>query len=186
MKTKTIVISSIIVVFLLGILLIGGLAIAYFNISNEEISLRNQAKAQEKANEVIFDKTWKTIQQIANVSDQYKNSFKEIYSQIMNERYKNDDGMLMKWIQESTPTFSTDLYKQLNDAISANRAEFAEVQKRLIDIKRVHDDLRLKFPSSIVLSGRPEIEIKIVTSSKTEKAFSTGKDDDINLFENKK
>jgi hypothetical protein len=40
------------------------------------------------------------------------------------------------------------------------------------------------FPSNIILGmlGKKPFEIKIITSSKTEKAFETGKDDDVKLF----
>jgi hypothetical protein len=178
----------IIAAVFIGIILIAGASLAgmYFSMSNNEVGLRNQAKAQQDANRVIFDKTWKTVQQIAGVADQYKDAFKDVYTQMMDARYKDNKQLLMKWVQESNPNFSPELYVKLADAIEANRSEFARVQERLIDIKREHDNLRMKFPGSLFLSSRPEIEIKLVTSSKTEKAFETGKEDDIQLFEKKK
>lgn len=162
--------------------------VMYFSISNQEISLRNQAVAQQKANEVIFDKVWKTIQQVAQVADQSKEAFKEIYFGIMQERYDGEakGAPLFKWIQEQNPTFSLELYSKLADAIEANRAEFARVQNRLIDIKREHENLRKMFPGSLFISGRQELDIKIVTSIKTEEAFRTGKDDDVSLPMSKK
>jgi flagellar basal body-associated protein FliL len=154
----------------------------YFSISNQEIGLRNQAKAQQDANKVVFDKTWKVVQQYAQVTDNYKDAFERIYVKIMDARYDGKDNVLMNWITESNPNFSTELYSKLMDEISANKAEFLRVQERLIDIKREHDNLRLKFPGSLILSGRPEIVIQLVTSTKTEEAFKTGKDDDTQLF----
>jgi len=169
-----------------GIVILVGLMIAFwwFGTSNHEIDIRNQAVAQQKANEAVFDKTWKSISQIAQLPMEYASKFKEIYHDIMSERYQGDakGAPLMKWIQEQNPQFSTTLYERVADAVESNRAEFLMVQKRLIDIKREHDNIRMKFPSSIVVGGRPALEIKIVTSTKTEKAFGTGKDDDVDLF----
>ena len=102
----------------------------------------------------------------------------------MSGRYAGDakQSPMFKWIQEQNPNFSVELYKNLDDAIEGQREEFAMVQKRLIDIKREHQLLRQKFPSSLFVGGRPELEIQIVTSTKTEETFKSGKEDSVNLF----
>lgn len=163
-------------------------AIMFVTYSNQEVVLRTQFGAQQKANEVIYDKVWKVIHQKAGVSAEYSDKFKEIYVQIMDARYGSGDGTLMKWIQEQNPQFDISLYKDLSLAIESNRLEFSRVQQKLIDIKREHDNLRMLFPSSLFLSikGTKELELKLVTSSRTEKAFETGKDDDVDLFNVKK
>lgn len=151
---------------------------------NQEVGLRNQAAAQEKANTVIYDKVWKVIAQKAQISEKYKDSFKDIYKEIMAGRYAGEAGKapLFKWIQEQNPQFSVELYKDLSDAVEGNRAEFARVQNRLVDIKREHDNLRQKFPSSLFVGGRAELVIRIVISDKTERVFETGKDNEVELF----
>jgi hypothetical protein len=155
-----------------------------FSYKNSEIGLRNQAKAQQEANKVIFDKVWKVIQQKAQITDKYASDFKEIYGGIMHERYQGDakQSPMFKWITEHNPTFSVELYKDLADAVEANRAEFARVQNRLIDIKREHDNLRQKFPSSIFVGDKSELDIQIVTSDKTTQVFQTGKENEVDLF----
>lgn len=102
----------------------------------------------------------------------------------MDKRYAGNDQLMFKWIQEANPNFSVEMYKDLSLSIESNRAEFARVQQKLIDVKREHDNLRMKFPSSIVCSfkGVKELELKLVTSAKTDEAFKTGKEEDINLF----
>jgi len=145
---------------------------------NEEVSLRNQAVAQQEANKVVYDKVWKVISQKAQIADKYQGSFKEIYGSIMDSRYQGEakQAPLFKFVAEHNPNFSTKLYEDLSDAIESNGAEFARVQNRLIDIKREHDNLRMKFPSSVFVGERPELKIDIVTSGKTKETFVTGEE----------
>ena len=172
------IVIGITLIFILIIILMG---IGY---KNQEVDLRNQAEAQQKANKVIYDKVWKVIQQKAQISDKYENAFKEIYNNLMTQRYQGDtkNNPLFKFITEQHPNLSTDLYKDLSDAVESNRAEFARVQNRLIDIKREHQNLRQKFPSSIFVGGKSELIIQTVTSGKTEEVFNIGQENDIKLF----
>lgn len=174
---------------IVGVLIAGlvGLLGMFISYSNQEVDLSTQFSAQQKANAVIYDKVWKTLQQKAGVADQAADKFKEIYANIMDARYDGKDQVLMNWIQEQNPSFDMSLYKDLSMSIEAQRAEFANVQQKLIDIKREHDRLRLRIPSSIFLmiKGVKELQMQLVTSSRTEKAFETGVDDDVSLFEKK-
>jgi hypothetical protein len=167
-------------------LLILIVAITFIGYSNDEVKLRNLATARQEANKNTFDKVWKTISQVAQVSEQYKESFKDVFLQSMDKRYAGDKDVVMKWVQEQNPNLSTRLYEQLNDAIQANRAEFARVQNELIDIKREHDNLRKQWPSSMVVGKRDSLTIVIVTSAKTKAIFGQGEENDVQLFGNKK
>lgn len=173
------------IVTVVALLFVGiGMATWGVGVSNTEIELREQAVAQEKDNQNIYDKTWKIISQKAQIADKYAKEFKDIYANLMNERYEGDEksNPTFKWIHEQNPKFSTEMYKDLGDSISSCRAEFARVQSRLIDIKREHDVLRKRFPSKLIVGGREELIVTIVTSSKTDEVFKTGKDDDVELF----
>lgn len=155
-------------------------------VSNDEKKLYLTGKAAQHDNEVVFDNTWKKIQSEASVTEKYKDGFKEIYVGIMNGRYGNDKDSgketLMKWVQESNPTFDISLYSRLMNTIEASRDEFTMNQKKLIDIDRQHKTMKATFPNSLIIGGRPDLDIKLVTSSKTEAAFNTGKDDDVDPF----
>ena len=168
----------------LGVVLALGLMFgsAYVDYSNKEIYLRNLALGQEDANKVIFDTMWKTIQQSASITDKYKDSFKEIYLGIMDSRYSKGDGTLMKWITENNPNFDASMFKSLMDTVKGKREEFAQIQIKLRDIKREHDNLRTMFPSSIFVGNRPELKVQLVTNSNTEETFKNGKEDSIELF----
>lgn len=163
----------------LGIVMIGSTFVGYYN---SEARVRNQFNAQQKNLEVVYDETWKVISQTAQVSDQYATQFKEIYVGIMDARYSKGDGTLMKWIHEANPNFDPSLYEKLANAIEAKRATFAREQKKALDIKRTHDDLRTTFPSNLICGSKPELELRLVTSTRTSKAFETGVDDEVNLF----
>jgi hypothetical protein len=163
-----------------------GVVAMYFSNSNNEIRLRNQAGAQQKKCAVVYDETWKVIAQKAQVADSYKQAFQEIFPVLMEGRYGNEKGgALMKFVTESNPNFDVSLYKDLSNAIEAKRAVFTREQATLLSIKQMHDDARLTAPSSFFVGGRPELDIQLVTSTRTDNAFATGKDDDVNVFGNK-
>lgn len=166
------------------VLVVGGM---FFSISNQEVGLRNQVKAQQENLKVVFDTTWKIIQQQAEVADEYKDAFAKIYPSLMSGRYGNKrGGALLSFVKESNPEFNIKLYEKLANSIEAQRITFAGEQKKLIDLKREHDTLRQTFPAKFFVGSRPEIPIEIVTSDKTDAAFQTGKENDVKLFGKKK
>jgi hypothetical protein len=105
---------------------------------------------------------------------------------MMDARYASDSASgketLMKWITESNPTFDVSLYKTLMNTIEGSRNEFTMEQKKLIDIDRELKSMKVTFPNSIVLGGKADLEIKLVTSAKTAEAYKTGQENDIDLF----
>lgn len=171
----------------LGIFLFVGMffvAIPLISYSNQEVSIRNQVIASQKSNEVIYDRVWKTIQQQAGVSEKYSIDFRNIYKDIMEARNPNGQGTLLKFITESNPNFDSSIFKSLMSSIEGNRRDFEFAQKMLIDKKREHDILLSSFPSGMYLGilGRKPIDIQLVTSERTEKAFKSGQDNNIDLF----
>lgn len=157
--------------------------ISWVSANNNEISLRNQIEAQKQTCQAFYDKLWKVISQKAQVAEQYKTAFKEIYPELIAGRYGDEKGgTLMKWITESNPNFDVSLYKDLSASIEAERAGFFMEQKKLIDLDREHKNLRQKFPSSIFVGSRPDVEYTIITSDKTEEVYKTGKENDVELF----
>ena len=93
----------------------------YFTYNNKEVSLRKEINAQRGKIESVHDKMWKVIQQKAEVSEQYRETFEKIYPELISGRYANDGNNAMKWIQEANPDFDTSLYKDLQQAIEIQR-----------------------------------------------------------------
>ncbi len=161
--------------------LIGGYFLMSISSSNTEIRLRNQIAAQQDANTVTYDKVWKVIAQKAQVTEKAKDSFKEMYIPLMEGRYASG-GNFMKWIQEHNPQFDFSIFKDLMNSIEALRGEFTNVQIRLLDLKREHDNLIGTFPGTWFLSGRQPIKIQLVTSEQTKKTFDDGEENEIKVF----
>ena len=183
MKTGTIIGLGVAGVVIVAILF---WAIGLSNTYNKKLET---GKAFQKNSEVVFDNTWKTIQQQAGVTTEYKEGFREIYVELMDARYKNDAGAgqqtLMKWVTEANPQFDASLYKTLMNTIEGSRNAFTMEQKKLIDIDRELKTMKVTFPNSLVLGNKPELGIKLVTSAKTEAAFESGQDNEVDLFPKK-
>lgn len=157
-------------------------AILGISTSNSEIRLRNSITAQQTNCESFFDQMWKIINQKAQVSEQYKDAFKEIYPSLIDGRYKNDGGNFMKWITESNPNFDVSLYKDLQTSIESLRLSFFTEQKKLLDLDREHKNILRTFPSEIFVGGRDTVDIKIITSTETKEVYKTGEENNIELF----
>ena len=153
-----------------------------FSYNNQEVALRQQAEAQRAKVESNFDTMWKIISQQAQVSNEYKDAFKEIYPDLIAGRYSQGDGSLMKWIQESNPDFDASLYKTLMQSIEVQRIQFDKTQQRMVDIIREHETLCQTLPSSWFIKDKTPIEYTVISSSKTKLTMETGVDDDVELF----
>lgn len=179
MSTKNIIIIAII-----GVIAIFGIAVAsmYFSYNNQEVELRQQTEAQRGKVEANFDAMWKIISQQAQVTDEYKDAFKEIYPALIEGRYSQGDGTFMKWIQESNPDFDASLYKTLMQTIEVQRISFTKDQARMLDIIREHETLCETYPGKWFISNKTPIEYTIISSTKSKITMETGIDDDVDLF----
>ena len=177
---KKIILLSVAVIMFLGI---GTFVGMYFSYNNKEIALRNQVEAQRGKIEGVHDKMWKVISQKAQVSNEYKDAFTEIYPAIMEGRYSgNGDGSLMKWVTEQNPNFDTSLYKDLSQSIELLRTEFQKSQERMLDLIREHTTLCNTVPGRWFISNKTPIEYTVVSSTKSKVVMETGLDDDVDIF----
>lgn len=160
---------------------VAGAGISYYN---QDAVLRTAINAKMTDNTNEFDLMKKKIKQTAKVSDKQIEGLKQILVGYADARTnKEAKNQMMTWVTESVPNVDTSTYNNLQNIIANSRDRFAMRQKELIDMKREHDLLLTKFPSGVFLAvmGKKKIDITVVTSSDTEKAFKTGKDDDTDL-----
>jgi hypothetical protein len=181
---KSAAVLGVAVAFVVGFV---GCSIGY---PNQEQGVRNLIKAKSKDNESEFDAMWKEIAQAGQIPDHERESLHSLVVDNAQARTTGGakDGSLMKWVQESIPTPSPALYDKLMNIITAKRDGFAMRQKELLDLGRRHDDLITQKPSKWFIGmfgDLTPIEIKIVTSTRTDEVFRTGKDDDVELFKKK-
>lgn len=177
---KRLILIAIGTIVLFGTLCLVG---CYFSYNNQEIRLRTEAEAQRGKVEGVHDKMWKVIQQKAQVTDEYKDAFSEIYPAIMEGRYSgNGDGSLMKWVTESNPNFDTSLYKDLMQSIEVLRTEFQRSQEMMLDVVREHTALCTTYPSKWFIKNKTPIEYTVISSTITKEVMKTGTDDSVDIF----
>lgn len=157
--------------------------IMYFSYSNSEVRLRNAIVAKQKDNQSEMDAMWKNISQTAQVAEKDRSSLMEIFNGYATARVGTDPKTpLMNWIKESVPNIPPGTFDKLMNIIVSQRDGFKFRQKELLDFKREHDNIIDTYPSHFFVGGRGKIDVVIVTSTRTENVFKTGKDDDTQLF----
>lgn len=165
----------VLIVFMMGV-----------SFHNKEVRLRNTIVNKQTDNKNEMDAMWKIIDQNAQVTEMQKSALMDIFKSYAEGRTpKGGAGALMLWVKESVPNLKpmSKVYMVLMNTVTSQRDGFKFRQKELLDLKREHDNLIDVFPGSVFagLLGRHKIDVVIVTSSRTENAFKTGKDDDTTL-----
>ena len=167
----------IITLSIVGVILLGALGVwcIFYSANKKEIRLRNLAEAEIQKVEVIHDQMWKTISQEAQVTS--------IYTHIMEGRYSggSKDGSLMKWIQESNPNFTPDLYKKLMIDIEALREKFAQQQVKVEDVIREHKNTVQDPFYSIFIHNTDPIKYEVISSKNTKNVIETREDNEVEL-----
>jgi hypothetical protein len=177
---------------ILGFLGVGVVAVVmavlmYFTYSNAEIRLRNAIKAKQADNKNEMDNMWKSISQVAQVTEEERKSLMEVFNGYAGARTPaGDNKAIVKWIHEAIPNVDNKTFLNLQNIIVAKRDGFTMRQKELLDLNREHDNCIDVAPSSFFVGGRGKIDVVIVTSTRTERSFETGKDDDTDLFSRNK
>lgn len=172
------------VVALFFAFMLGMGALNFFNTSTTMITAY---EAKVDANKADFDNTWKTIKQVAAVPDKYKGDFQEVFTSYMEARQGGNtgDGELLSFLTEAVPSFDGQaLYAKVQTVVESKREGWTMRQKELRDLKREHDTLLRTFPGVVynIFVGHDELEAVVITSTRTEKTFETGLDDDTELF----
>lgn len=155
------------------------------SVSNNEVRLRNAITAKQKDNQSELDNMQKKIGQAAQIPPAQMAALKDVIVGYAQARSGGGDkgGSFINAIHEAIPNVDQKTYLNLQNIITGSRDAFTMRQKETLDLKREHDNVRTTFPGSLICSGRPGIQVQIVTSTRAEAAFATGKDDDTKVFQ---
>lgn len=188
---------------------IGAIVLVFFmscvNFHNTSNTLENAVTAQWRDNANTYDAMWKSIVEIAQVPAQYKEDFKSLLIGETEAKFgPNGSQATMQWFQERDIRLPVELYAKVQDVIESNRNAFKRGQTELLDKQRRYathlntffggmfatltsfpKDLHGKFAPTEDLDGDGRItclDYPIVTSARTNKAFATGEDTEIDVF----
>lgn len=155
-------------------------------LSNKEVRLRNAIEMQQEECETFFTQMWASFVQRAEIADQHKEAFREVYAEIMQAQPGARDGQdpLMVFLNQTVPNYDQTLYRDLSNRIDAGRGEFHAKETRLLDLSREHTDLITTFPGSVIVGGRGRVEIVTIGSARTTNTYATGEENDLDLFGN--
>jgi hypothetical protein len=171
-------------VAVIGVVLIGIITLIWaIGGYNGAAQLKNTYEMKVKDNSSEFDNMWKKISQVTQIADSKKDAFKEIFNGYATARTPQGGGQMMLWVKENAPNLDLSVYDKAQNILVASRDGWTMRQKEMVGIAEEYNKRLVTFPSNLLLGlfGFQKIDPKVITSSRTEKAFETGKDDDVSL-----
>lgn len=163
---------------LISLIVVIGLATMVISDRNKEVQLRNRVTVEAENIKVFHDSKWRTLAQMASVPDNYLESFKSAYNELFAAR---KDAAQFRVVFEQYPSFNPKLWEDLQREIVNQQQTFTSVQQHYLDVYREHKNFIEQAPQSLYVNTTP-MEIKTITSTRTQQAAASGKDDDVNLF----
>ena len=123
---------------------------------------------------------WKTFKEATQVTELQTEQFKDAYDALFQGR--GNDNLLFNAIKEQNPTMDNSVYTKLQDIITSNRKTFDKNQKTITDmINNYNSYVQTNFIMQFMSFEPLNMDDYVVLSSKTNSAFATGEDDQINL-----
>jgi hypothetical protein len=179
--------GGIVALGIVGVLVVGAVMFIGWIVGslNKDTNIRVAVEQKQVDNKNQFANLKSKISKTAQVSEKAMESLEKIFNGYAEAR-KNGDGekLIMNWIKESVPNVDLTTMNNLQNIITGSCDSFTMKQTELTDLKREHDKILRTIPDCFIYSffGRKPIDIVIVTSTATEAAFKTGKDDDDVVF----
>lgn len=172
---------------------------------SDAVKLENTTKAQWGSNQNSYDAFWKTVKEVAQVPDKYKEDFKDLLVADTTAKFGPEGSQAtMQWFQERQINFDASLYRKIQDVIESGRADFKRSQDTLLDKQRKVADMTQSYWGSTLashydfprvvegLNAPPRdldgdgkltvLDYPIVTSKRTAAAFQSGQDEEVNVF----
>ena len=188
MPTTTRVILGVLVI---GFAFLAMLAIwvvaSYISANNYAASTESAIEARWKDNQNVFSNYGQKVMEAAQVPAMYKDDLAQVMKTAITARY--GDGVskaTMQWLKEANIPFDSKLYTNLQQIIEAGRNDFQNAQTSRLDVCRQYTAEQGKIPRGwfMRMAGYPKIDSKkceIVSDDRTDKAFTTMKQDTLKL-----
>jgi len=173
--------KKIIILTVVGIVALLAISVffTYVSVNNNAIQKYKACGAQNGNIEAVHNEMWTILKDQAKVPAAYADNFDKIYTDMIGGRYSKGDGTLMKWIQESNPKFDNTLYVTLMNSIEIQRTNFANQQKRMIDMKRDYDTYITQIPAKwfVTKENSKQFVYVPISCSVTKEVMKTRVDD---------
>jgi hypothetical protein len=167
---------------------IAGIGItSYISAYNTGNRLERVIEATYEDNQNVLAQYSNRIAEAAQVPAMQRDDLKEVVTAALDARYGEEGSRAMfQFIQEQNPSIDSTVYVELQRIIVAGRQDFQLAQTRLIDQKRVYETALGSFWGGtwMRIAGYPSIDLDdfaIVTNARTDAAFSTGREEPIQL-----
>ncbi len=187
MKGALITVAVLLVAVGLGAAVYWGYGISCYN---EEVQLRNEHEANEKANQVVYTKFTRTVIEKCGVQNASVQAQKDLFAIVMNSK-SGVSGALANFISQHNPNPDVALsetgagFRSIMASIEGLREEFARVQKRSLAIEQTHKDLLGGYISGGMVrrfGGNMEpLVTQIIKSPEATRAFATGVDEGVDM-----
>lgn len=181
----------IVVLVFLGVLVLFGfsLFLGYFSFTSSANEAENGIKAQYQENQNVFDNGYKKVVEAAQITDKQADDLKELYTKVA--QGLTDQKQFLLALGAFNPNMDQGTYKKVQQLIETYHNDFQARQTDLIARKNKYQNLL-----TVAWSGRffnqfagyPHIDLTkfdIVTSDKTQDAFTTKKAEPLDIYKRK-
>jgi Tfp pilus assembly protein PilE len=156
----------------------------YTSVYDRDAELRATFKAELANREGQFDAFKNTMKDFGGLKKSKENTIKELYATVVTGRPgQSPNAAMLTFVKESNPNYDESIYTNMMQQVKALRMDYANVQKRLADVKNQHDQLRTKFWSRMFLSNNSELKYEVTSTAQTKETMRTGVDTYENNFD---
>ena len=181
--------AGMIALIVIGVLAVG-FVIAYVSANNSANRMEQGIKASHEQGKNVLGQYAPRLREALGVTKIQAAAVADVITKANESRYgKEGSGATMQWIQEQNPNLDQSNYGRVINLIEAGRNDFQRAQTDKIDRIRAYDTALGNMPGSFFyrLAGYPTPAYvsanygKLVISGHADEAFTTGRDDGVNL-----
>lgn len=182
-KGMVILAATFLVVFLSIIFIVGN----YFNYANLGATTENMLITKRDDNKNVMAGYSTKVREIAQAAKLGVDAQTKLIKLANESRYgENGSQATIQFLQEQNPTVDTQLYKQLQQVIEAERTRFTNAQTEMLDIRNQYKTMLDKPYSKfwLTFAGYPKInfsDFDIIINNYTENAYTTKRAEAIDL-----